>query len=348
MGSKAEALGLLLTEAEVQRKVIYLVAIWAETSLYGLYFCLFIGVVTVFAQKEVHKPFASKVFLAGNILMFIAISLHNGLSVYRLVTGFAYQLDARASLLYLDDLRNWAAVASPFVLVVIMWTGDALLIYRCFLIWQRNYKVIVIPSLLYILIVGLEISNIWWIARQSTLVDVNAKRWPILRITFPLYFAQNLLNTGLILFRLGSRHRDLQSAGIVSLNTPSLVGLMRAIVESAAIYTAALLALVVLCSLDHPGWYVSELILYPTTGIMFMLMAVRVHRVQEQAKHTAPSPSLLPSWIMGDQEQIAQVTTTSRGHRESNSSTITKGDTSRALYEVEELHQPTTSRVERN
>ncbi|KAH6885054.1 hypothetical protein BKA70DRAFT_1124209 [Coprinopsis sp. MPI-PUGE-AT-0042] len=297
MGSKAGALGLGLTEAEVlECKVIYLVATWAEASLYGLYFCLFVGVVTVFAQKRVHKPFASKVFLAGNILMFIAISLHNGLSVYRLVIGFAYQLDAQASLLYLDDLRNWEAVASPFLLVGIMWIGNALwYMYRCFLIWQRNYKVIAIPSLLYILTLGLEISNIWWIARQSTLVDVKAKRWPILRITFPLYFTQNVLNTGLILFRLGSRHRDSQSAGIASLNTPSLVALMWAIVESAAIYTAALLAMVILCLIDHPGTYAGHLILYPMTGrIMFTLIAIRVHAVQEQAKHTAASPSLLP------------------------------------------------------
>ncbi|KAH6885075.1 hypothetical protein BKA70DRAFT_1574545 [Coprinopsis sp. MPI-PUGE-AT-0042] len=342
MDLKAEALGLVLTEAEVQRKVIYLVAIWAETLLYGLYLCLFIRVVTIFAQKQAHKPFAAKVFLVGNVMIFIVISLHNGLSAYRLVMGFAYQLDGQASLLYLDDLRNWAAVASRYILVIILWIGDALLIYRCFLIWQRNYRVIAIPSLLYIVVIGLETSNIWWMARQSTIVDITAKRWPILQVTFPLISAQNILTTGLILFRIWSRHRDSQSAGIVSLNTPSLASLMRAIVESAAIYTAALFALVVLCSLDHPGWYVSQLMLYPTTGIMFMLMAIRVHTVQEEAKHASPSPSLLPSWIIGDQGQIAQVARTIRGHPESNSSTCTKGDTSRELCGVEELHQATT------
>ncbi|KAH6892757.1 hypothetical protein BKA70DRAFT_1201071 [Coprinopsis sp. MPI-PUGE-AT-0042] len=274
MGSKAEALGLVITEAELQRKIIYLVAIWAETALYGLYLCLFIGAVTIFAQKEVHKPFASKVFLAGNILIFIAISLHNALNVYRVVIGFAYQLDARASLLYLDDLRNWPAMASPVVLVIILWTGNALLIYRCFLIWQRNYRVIAILSLLYTVSAGLDISNLWWIAQQRTLVDVNAKRWPLLRITYPLYSAQSILNTGLILFRLGTRHRDSQSAGIVSFNTPSLVALMWAIVESAAIYTAALLAMVILCLIDHPGWYVGHLIMYPMTGSLRQLSTV--------------------------------------------------------------------------
>ncbi|KAH6874466.1 hypothetical protein BKA70DRAFT_1480166 [Coprinopsis sp. MPI-PUGE-AT-0042] len=332
MDLKAEALGLVLTEAEVQR----------------LYLCLFIRVVTIFAQKQAHKPFAAKVFLVGNVMIFIVISLHNGLSAYRLVMGFAYQLDGQASLLYLDDLRNWAAIASRYILVIILWIGDALLIYRCFLIWQWNYRVIAIPSLLYIVVIGLETSNIWWMARQSTIVDITAKRWPILQVTFPLISAQNILTTGLILFRIWSRHRDSQSAGIVSLNTPSLASLMRAIVESAAIYTAALFALVVLCSLDHPGWYVGcnvfhlFVTLIPPTGIMFMLMAIRVHTVQEEAKHASPSPSLLPSWIIGDQGQIAQVARTIRGHPESNSSTCTKGDTSRELCGVEELHQATT------
>ncbi|KAH6885076.1 hypothetical protein BKA70DRAFT_1445299 [Coprinopsis sp. MPI-PUGE-AT-0042] len=253
--------------------------------------------MSIVAQKEAHKPFASKVFLAGNIIMFIAISFYN---MCIDVIGFAYQPDARAPLLYLNDVGNWTALASLYLLVVIMWIGDALVIYRCFLIWQRNYRVIAIPSLLYILIVGLQISNLWWISQQSSMVNVTAKRWPILTITFPLYFVQNFLTTGLILFRIWSRHRELKNAGIVSLNTPSLVALMRAIVESAAIYTTVLFLVVVLCSIDHPGWYVGHLILYPTTGIMFTLMAIRVHSVQEEAKHIAPSPSLLPSWVMGD------------------------------------------------
>ncbi|KAH6874489.1 hypothetical protein BKA70DRAFT_1480199 [Coprinopsis sp. MPI-PUGE-AT-0042] len=188
MDSKAEALGQALTEAEIQFKVIYLVAIWVEALLYGLYFCLFMGAITIVAQKEAHKPFASKVFLGGNILIFIAISFHNSLNLYRFVIGFAYQPDARAPLLYLNDLGHWTGLASPFILVIILWTGDALV---------RNYRVLTIPSLLYILIVGLQISNLWWISQQSSMVDVTAKRWPILPTTFPLYFAQNVLTTGL-------------------------------------------------------------------------------------------------------------------------------------------------------
>ncbi|KAH6874465.1 hypothetical protein BKA70DRAFT_1240457 [Coprinopsis sp. MPI-PUGE-AT-0042] len=286
MGSKSEALGLVLTEAELQLKVIHLVAIWVEVC-----------------STEAHKPFASKVFLAGlNIIMFITITFYN---MCIDVIGFAYQPDARAPLLYLNDVGNWTALASLYLLVVIMWIGDALVIYRCFLIWQRNYRVIAIPSLLYILIVGLQISNLWWISQQSSMVNVTAKRWPILTITFPLYFVQNFLTTGLILFRIWSRHRELKNAGIVSLNMPSLVALMRAIVESAAIYTTVLFLVVVLCSIDHPGVVANDsfqlfILLIYLTGIMFTLMAIRVHGVQEEAKHIAPSPSLLPSWVMGD------------------------------------------------
>ncbi|KAH6885108.1 hypothetical protein BKA70DRAFT_1204937 [Coprinopsis sp. MPI-PUGE-AT-0042] len=341
MGATAEVLGASLTKGEVQLKAIYLVGTWVEALLYGLYLCLFIGAIAVYARKEVHKPFASKVFLAGNILMFIGISFHNVLSVYRLLVGFAHQPDVRAQLLYLNDLRNWSALASPFLLATIMWTGDALVIYRCFLIWQRNYLVVALPSLLYIVTVGLQVTNLWWVARQSTFGSVIGRRWPTLRITFPLYFAQNVLTTGLILFKIWSRHRSLRNAGITSLNTPSLVDLMRAIVESAAIYTAALLVMAVLRLLDHPGWFVSHVILYPTIGIMFVLMAIRVHVVQEEAKHNAPSPSLLPSWILGNQEQAVKVISTNRNHQESDSSNSTKDNDSRPPYQMVELHQVT-------
>ncbi|KAH6885107.1 hypothetical protein BKA70DRAFT_1338231 [Coprinopsis sp. MPI-PUGE-AT-0042] len=327
MGSTAEA----LEEAEFQLKVIYLVGTWMEALLYGLYLCLFIGALVIFARKEVRKPFASKVFIGGNILMFLVISFHDVLGVYRLVMGFAYQMDGREPLLYLNDLGNWTALTSPFLLFIIIWIGDALGIYRCFLIWQRNRVVIALPSLLYIVTVGLQVNNLCWVARQSTVVNVSSRRYPPLRVTFPLYFTQNVLTTGLILFRIWSGHRRLKNAGIVSLNTPSLVRLMRAIVESAAIYTAVMLVMLVLRVLDHPVWYVSHLVLYPTTGIMFVLMAIRVHVVQEEAKRTAPSPSLLPSWIFGNQEQAVQGTSTNRNHQESNSSTSTQDNDSRPL-----------------
>ncbi|KAH6874493.1 hypothetical protein BKA70DRAFT_1240479 [Coprinopsis sp. MPI-PUGE-AT-0042] len=248
MSFGAEALETSLTEGELQLKVIYLALIWVEALLYG----------------------------TSPVLLFLPLSLHwgirylrakespeafcvEGLCVYRLVIGFAYQLDARASLLYLNALGNWEALASPFLLAIILWTGGALVIYRCFLIWQRNYLVIAIPSLLYIVTVGLQVVNLW----------------------------------------IWSHRRAMKKAGISSLNTPSLAALMRAIFESAAIHTAGLLVMVVLRFLDHPGWYIGHLILHPTTGIMFALMAIRVHVVQEEAKHVPRSPSLLPSWIEG-------------------------------------------------
>ncbi|KAH6885079.1 hypothetical protein BKA70DRAFT_1574548 [Coprinopsis sp. MPI-PUGE-AT-0042] len=219
------------------------------------------------------------------------------LCVYRLVIGFAYQQDARGPLLYLNNLGNWTSLASPLLLAIILWTGDALVIYRCFLIWQRSYLVIAIPSLLYIVTVGLQVVNLWWVSHQISVLNVVGRRWPLLRIIFPLYFTQNVLTTGLILFRIWHHRRGMINAGVASLNTPSLIALMRAVVESAAVHTAGLLVILVLRFLDRPGWYIGLLILHPTTGIMFVLMAIQVHVVQEEAKHVPRSPSLLPSWI---------------------------------------------------
>lgn len=308
----------MLTKAQVQLTVIYLISIWLEALLYGLYFCLFLWAFSVFIQKDVRKPFASKVFLVGNTMMFLAISLHNSLNLYRLIVAFAYQADVFSPLLFLNDIRNWTSLSSPILLTVVLWIGEALMIYRCFIIWQRNYWAIALPSLLYAGIIGVQLVNLWYFSLQSDFTRLVVRRWPVMRATFPMYLAQNLLTTGLILFKIWSRYRETKATGARSLNTPGLMSVMRIIVESAGIYTASVLMMTVFRALDHPGRVIGHNLLFPMTGIAFVLMAIRVHSVHEEAKQGPLRPSLLPSWILGTLGQPTRTKSQNSDRTETN------------------------------
>lgn len=296
---------VVLTEAEVWGKVVYLVSFWMEALVYGLYLFLFLGALPVLLRKEVRKLYAPKVFLAGNTIMFLAISFHNWLNLYRLVIAFAYQRDIRSPLIYLNDVSDWTCFATPILLGITVWVGDMLVIYRCFLIWQRNYWVIIVPSILFLCTIAVQLVNFWWIAHQQDVGSLVVTRWPILNSTYPMYLAQNMITTALIVYKIWARYRGSRAAGVVSLNTPSLVSLMRAIVESAAIYTASMLVMVVMRALDHRSRLIPTFMLYPTTGIVFVLMAVRVHAVHEDAKQSHPSPSFMPTWIFANEPQTS-------------------------------------------
>ncbi|KAH6885090.1 hypothetical protein BKA70DRAFT_1338183 [Coprinopsis sp. MPI-PUGE-AT-0042] len=288
----------VLNEMECQLEVVYLVGIWLEALLYGVYLCLFIAAIPTFVRPDVLKALSTKVFLAGNALMFITISIHNVSSVVHLVMAFAYQTDVRGSVKLFNDLTLWGTYSAPTLLAIIVWIGDALVIYRCFLVWQRSYRVIVLPVLLFIVGVGSHSANLWWIQHQADVSHVVVGAWPFLNVPFPIYLAQNVLTTGLIVFKIWAQYQRSRAVGLMSLHTPSLVSIMRVIVESAAIYTGGTLVMVILRALDHPARFTIHCCLVPTTGIVFVLFAIRTQAVRDEAKNIPASASIMPDWLV--------------------------------------------------
>jgi hypothetical protein len=111
-------------------------------------------------------------------------------------------------------------------------------------------------------------ANLWWIYRQTDVSQVIVGAWPFLTIPFPLHLVQNFITTGLIVFKIWSQYRQTRTVGLVSFHTPSLVSIMRILVESAAIFTAGTLLMVVLCALDHPGQFIVHYCLAPLSGTL--------------------------------------------------------------------------------
>ncbi|KAH6874516.1 hypothetical protein BKA70DRAFT_1577211 [Coprinopsis sp. MPI-PUGE-AT-0042] len=280
------SLEVIFTEEELQLQAIYLVGIWLEALLYGAYFFLFIAALGALTRRDTVKPLPSKIFFAGILSMFVFITVHNALNMYRFILAFAYQPGGKASLIYLNT--------SP----PILWIGDALVIYRCFLIWQRRYWVIVLPTLLFLGSVATHSVNIWWMGHQSSALQVTVKLFPVMNAVFPLYLAQNILTTGLIVYKIWLQHRQTKAAGIVSLNTPTLRSVIRIVIESAGIYTLAILLVAVLRALDHPGRFIAQYINAPLAGIAFVLMAIRAQRLRDEARNIPKSASLMPDWLV--------------------------------------------------
>lgn len=108
--------------------------------------CLFMAATPIFIRGEVLKAFPSRVLLAGNVLMFIVITIHNGKpavyckrnpfcystrpvsSIIQLVMAFAYQTDIRGPIQVFNDLSIWGTYSAPLLLAMVIWIGDALVV----------------------------------------------------------------------------------------------------------------------------------------------------------------------------------------------------------------------------
>ncbi|KAH6867315.1 hypothetical protein BKA70DRAFT_1497113 [Coprinopsis sp. MPI-PUGE-AT-0042] len=101
-----------------------------------------------------------------------------------------------------------------------------------------------------------------------------------------------------------SQYRRTRDAGLVAVHVPNLLLIIRIIVESAVIYTAGMLVMVVLLATDHPARLVAHLLMIPVTGIVCVLMALRTHILHEESKRTPASPSLLPDCLFDEPSTI--------------------------------------------
>ncbi|PPQ86351.1 hypothetical protein CVT24_004231 [Panaeolus cyanescens] len=84
---------------------------------------------------------------------------------------------------------------------------------------------------------------------------------------FPLLFAQNVITTGLLCYKIWHQHRESANSGVVQAgHTHSLGYVAQLLIETAMLYTLELLVVIVLTSLHHPAKALVILSLVPTVG----------------------------------------------------------------------------------
>ncbi|KAH6874483.1 hypothetical protein BKA70DRAFT_1480191 [Coprinopsis sp. MPI-PUGE-AT-0042] len=297
-----------LTEADVQLVVIWLVSFWLEGLLYGIYLYLFTATLPVLFRNAPRNA-SSTIFSIGNVLMFVVISIVTGQFLISSAAyfpshspnfiSFAYQTDVRRRSQILGNMDYWVNYVPLVSGVVVCMIGDILMIYRCFLVWQRSYRAILLSVILAALSSGFHIATVWF-ARQVTFNLFQFNTWRAILLPPVFYFSQCAITTSLIAWKIWSQSWRSTNVGLVSVHVPCLLSITRIIVESAVIYTAAMLILVFVIAFEHPARELVHTCLLPTTGIVFVLMSLRIHAVQEESRHMPASPSLLPAWLVDE------------------------------------------------
>jgi len=161
---------------------------------------------------------------------------------------------------------------------------------------------------------------------------------PVINAGYPLSLTQNVLTTGLIAWKIWTQHRLSKKSGLKVANRISLLQIIRIIVESAMVYTFQVLALVILYFVGHPLQFVFQTLIIPTsgeylsssdnlvnvsithstTGIVFVLIAIRVHLATSESQNNTMASSIIPPWL-SDQEPVF-VSHPSYGHTDSSES----------------------------
>ncbi|XP_006455987.1 hypothetical protein AGABI2DRAFT_195264 [Agaricus bisporus var. bisporus H97] len=271
----------------------HLVAAWTEVLLYGIYTCLYIEAAYIMLKKRRENIVSANVFLVATFLMYIVSTAHIVLGLHRLLTAFVYRLEPPA--LYFMDFRRWETVAHSSMLCIMTWLGDMLVIYRCWIVWHYNFLVILLPLILLIFEFVVNIMLLVWFTHFGMASFDTVMSW--MATIYPLVFAQNIITTGLIAFKIWTQHRISTASGVIDTSTRlSLINILRIFIESAAIYTFQIMVLLILYPMKHNAQFIVQSAVIPSIGIVFVLIAVRVHLVRSSTFNSTRAPQL-PDWF---------------------------------------------------
>ncbi|KAK0457346.1 uncharacterized protein EV420DRAFT_1644091 [Desarmillaria tabescens] len=204
-----------------------------------------------------------------------------------------------------EYLRIMRSVGSSLNIVL----ADCTLIWRCWVVWEHDWRVVAIPILLFAsgILCGIELDIHQY--RVSELIDAVQKKWAVATITMTL--AVNIICTALIIARIVSVTR--RQRGVIG-SIRDYRGAIEILVESAALYTLSYMVLMVLYPLNGVGYMYAEMLVYPITGIAPTLIMARVasgearpeesvHGIQSSLRFQTSSSGSSTSTVVGGFEE---------------------------------------------
>ncbi|KAJ7165679.1 hypothetical protein C8R43DRAFT_987286 [Mycena crocata] len=124
--------------------VSVLISIWLETLFYGLNICAFAFCLYV----TLKKPSVNLVVLILTTAMFTSATGHMAINLTRLVQGYIQPPTKAAMFAFLLNLTVKTNIAKQYLLVMVNLFSDILLTWRVYMVWERNWKISIVPAVL--------------------------------------------------------------------------------------------------------------------------------------------------------------------------------------------------------
>ncbi|KAI0066293.1 hypothetical protein BV25DRAFT_1913050 [Artomyces pyxidatus] len=256
----------------VSGSVSEIVALCVESVLYGIYLVLFIGCAKVLVNKRTDQSRRLRLIIVSGSL-FVLITWHEVIDAVRLVFSVRNGQTMESIYMYYADATSTLSVLKTAIYLV------ETVLYRCYIVWDAKWPVVLLPILLYIADCGTGIAAVYTLTLTGTNVWFNEKQERITNSFFSCTLALNTVCTALIAFRIWWWQPRTRPSSTLKHVTITLI-------ESGAIYLVTLALLVATYSAKVDAFKVFLDVTSPVIGIVFSLIIVRVGRgVSSETTH---------------------------------------------------------------
>ncbi|KAG7442308.1 uncharacterized protein BT62DRAFT_973830 [Guyanagaster necrorhizus] len=207
----------------------YLISAWVASFLWGCFTVLAAyAFYTIISIRKSRPP--NKVVTSAIVVLYCLATAHAALSIRRLIDAFIVHADDVGSQRYLADIGAGINKAKDLIYITSTCIGDMVIVWRCFIVWNKNIPAIILPVLL---VFGTALSGYGAIGHYFVLETANIKevtRWGT--TMFITSLCTNIIVTLLTAFRIWWIARSTTSKAIKRYQTLLLV-----IIESGALVT---------------------------------------------------------------------------------------------------------------
>ncbi|KAF7307995.1 hypothetical protein MKEN_01161200 [Mycena kentingensis (nom. inval.)] len=235
--------------------------------MYSAAFCvLFLATLCLMFNNRV--KIANKLLVSTLALMWVLSVAHWAIDITRAIQAFVYS--PNGALAYYDNLANPLEPAKDALYVLLTMAGDLFMIYRCYMVWNRSWTIIVLPMLFWcgLAVGGLGSLRFIILAGHSGIFSKGPVPW--ITSFFAASLALNIFCTAAIAYRI-LRTRTMRSFTSSRVQTALII-----FVESAAIYSASVLALVVVYLLGSSVHFILLDLTTSIIGVTFTLVTLRL------------------------------------------------------------------------
>ncbi|PPQ91646.1 hypothetical protein CVT25_013201 [Psilocybe cyanescens] len=272
----------------------FLIATWVEGILYGFLFCIFGGTMYLHFSSDYSKVgskrerHATVMIIISSIMFFIA-TFHAVMVVIRFLHGFSDELLASEGPGgYLGELRRWDHILKDTLYTTQVNLGSAAAIYRCWTLWNFNWKVVVFPIILLLTntAVGYVVCGTYpSIEPTASIFNSHITQW--IKTLYALAVVLNATITCLLIYRIWAIRKDSAS---YRLGNCSSIPIVHILIDSAALQLPFEIILLALYAAGLNAQYIMLECITPVVAITFNAITIRL-KLHSAAMEVIPLPN---------------------------------------------------------
>ncbi|EGO28970.1 hypothetical protein SERLADRAFT_353852, partial [Serpula lacrymans var. lacrymans S7.9] len=271
-----------------------------ECILYGIYLVTLVQCLRALLWSDSNHAFKSRnkinwPMLVVAILLCTFATLDVAFGLRHNLVAFVYYTGQGGATAEFEDISYWVNVMKTVDYVIQTLIGDAMLMYRCYLVYERNWKIIIPSFIIWLssLSCGIVVIITFATLDTSALLNVSQAE-PFVDSVLGTTLGMNIITTSLIVYRIWSVDRQTarMTVSTSSRRGSRLKHVVRILVESAALYTVSVLVFVCTYAASNNANYGTSDNVVQIIGISFNLIIIRITSGRSFENMTAVAPTL--------------------------------------------------------